>query len=122
MVLTWIPSKPLAPEKASKLPLVGEPEDRRSDRNLFGRLRISRRYRVDEYAEQTRVLGNIPDRECESATRGEDAEELRGRLLRTAEMQHDEVPDDRIERPVRERERFDVATAKLDRRMMPTRE
>jgi hypothetical protein len=37
-------------------------------------------------------------------------------------MEHDEVPNDRVERPVGERERFHVATSKVDRRMTPARE
>jgi hypothetical protein len=35
-------------------------------------------------------------------------------------MEHDEVPDDRIERPVGKRQRLDVARPKIDCRMTPT--
>jgi hypothetical protein len=50
-------------------------------------------------AEEGRSLGTVPDRKREPATGGEDAGEFRGRLLAAAPMQHDDVPNLRIEDP-----------------------
>ena len=77
---------------------------------------------LDQHAEESRSLRNVPDRQREPAAGGEYAGELRRRLFWAAQMQQDEVSDERIEGPLGERQRLGVAGAKLDLRMKPTSE
>ena len=112
----------LTAEEAGELLLVREPEEGRPGRDVLGRAGPRSRHRVEEHAKETRVLGQVPDRQRDAPAGGKYAGHLRGRPLRAAEVQHDEVPHHRVERPVGKRERLGVAHAKLDLRMEPAGE
>jgi hypothetical protein len=111
----------LAPEKASELLVLREPEDRRPYRNVLWRGRSRRRNRIDKHTEQSRSPGNVPDGQRKATIRIQNSDELSRRLLGAAHVEHDEVPDDRIERAVWKRKRLDIAAPELDSRMQPPR-
>ena len=100
-------------EPASELLVVGEAQDRRHDRDVLRRDDSRRGYRLYHTPRNRARSSTSQTVSAEAATGSEDAGELRRRLLRAAEIQPHEVPENRIERSVAERERLGVAVAEV---------
>ncbi|HEX2126779.1 MAG TPA: hypothetical protein VHF45_09505 [Thermoleophilaceae bacterium] len=77
---------------------------------------------AEEHAQESRSLREVPDRKRKTAIGSEHAGKLRGRALRAAQVQHDEVPHRRIERFVGDGECLGVAGAEVQLRMQTTSE
>jgi hypothetical protein len=112
--------EPLVAEQACELLLIGEPKERRSDRDLLRRLGSRLGHGIEKHTEKAGPLGDVPNCERKPSTRGEDAEELCGCRLGPSEVKHREIPDHRIERAIGKRERLGVADAEVELRMKPT--
>jgi hypothetical protein len=104
-------------EQSSELLLIREPKERRSDRDLLWRLGSRFSDRIEKHPEKTSPFRNIPYRERQAPTRDQDPKELRCGSLRPGEMEHHEIPDDRVKRVVGKREGLGISDAEPELRM-----